>query len=336
MFGTNSVLNLPFPVAAKTGTTNDFRDNWTLGYTPDLVAGVWVGNADYTPMVNTTGLSGAAPIWSQFMQTAVPYESGGNPTPFNRPAGIVDKVICTMSGTEPSNGAKAASATKYLPRTNRPCPPARTCAARSPGYMDGAGSLTRLAAISPIKRSSSMSAIRGRANGSTPKTAATGWTTTIFPILRFTRPTVNATTTIRIPPFSSMSMKAMSSASPRLPSRAPPMQPAISNHGGLNSAWGTTPAIGPSSRRATSRSTMRLLFNWDLSNLPNQTITLHLYVTGANGYAERFVHFSLALPTHNPAPSNRSHPFPIADGYARPNHPDRYIPRTDGYSRPDG
>ena len=49
MFGSNSALNLPFQVAAKTGTSNDFRDNWTLGYTPDLVTGVWVGNADYTP-----------------------------------------------------------------------------------------------------------------------------------------------------------------------------------------------------------------------------------------------------------------------------------------------
>ena len=67
MFGANSVLNLPFPAAAKTGTTNDFRDNWTLGYTPDLAVGVWVGNADYTPMQNTTGLTGAAPIWADFM-----------------------------------------------------------------------------------------------------------------------------------------------------------------------------------------------------------------------------------------------------------------------------
>jgi len=106
MFGRNSALNLSFPVAAKTGTTNDFRDNWTLGYTPDLVAGVWVGNADYTPMVNTSGLSGAAPIWSQFMETAVPYVSGGSPTPFSRPAGIVDKIICATSGTEPSNWCK--------------------------------------------------------------------------------------------------------------------------------------------------------------------------------------------------------------------------------------
>ena len=106
MFGRNSVLNLPFPVAAKTGTTNDFRDNWTLGYTPDLAAGVWIGNADYTPMVNTTGLTGAAPIWSQFMQSAVPYISSGNPTPFIRPAGIVDKVICALSGTEPSKWCK--------------------------------------------------------------------------------------------------------------------------------------------------------------------------------------------------------------------------------------
>ena len=102
MFGRNSVINLPFPVAAKTGTTNDFRDNWTLGYTPDLATGVWVGNADYTPMVNTTGMTGAAPIWAQFMQIAVPQLTGNAPTPFVRPTGIVDKVICAISGTEPS------------------------------------------------------------------------------------------------------------------------------------------------------------------------------------------------------------------------------------------
>ncbi|HEY2982160.1 MAG TPA: hypothetical protein VGJ22_13330, partial [Anaerolineales bacterium] len=95
--------NLPFTVAAKTGTTNDFRDNWTLGFTPDLVTGVWIGNADYSPMINTTGLTGAAPIWSQFMTFAVPYVSGGSPTWLARPAGIVDKTICALSGTEPSN-----------------------------------------------------------------------------------------------------------------------------------------------------------------------------------------------------------------------------------------
>jgi penicillin-binding protein 1C len=101
-FGANSVLRLPFPAAAKTGTTNDFRDNWTLGYTPDLSVGVWVGNADYTPMVNTTGLTGAAPIWSEYMQFAIEAVTGGNPRAFFRPAGIVDRVICSASGTDPS------------------------------------------------------------------------------------------------------------------------------------------------------------------------------------------------------------------------------------------
>jgi penicillin-binding protein 1C len=101
-FGANSVLNLPFQVAAKTGTTNDFRDNWTLGYTPDLAVGVWVGNADYSPMQDISGITGAAPVWSEFMKISVPQVSGGNPTPFSRPAGIVDKVICAISGTEPS------------------------------------------------------------------------------------------------------------------------------------------------------------------------------------------------------------------------------------------
>ena len=102
MFGTDSVLNLDFPAASKTGTTNDFRDNWTVGYNPDIAVGVWIGNADYTPMVNSTGLTGAAPVWSEFMRSAVHRLSGGNPSPFIRPAGIVDRVICSTSGTEPS------------------------------------------------------------------------------------------------------------------------------------------------------------------------------------------------------------------------------------------
>ncbi len=102
MFGRNSALNLPFPAAAKTGTTNDIRDNWTIGYTPDLVTGVWVGNADYTPMINTSGLSGAAPIWNEFMQFAVPIASGGVTKTFIPPDGIVEKVVCAISGTDPS------------------------------------------------------------------------------------------------------------------------------------------------------------------------------------------------------------------------------------------
>jgi penicillin-binding protein 1C len=102
MFGSNSALNLPFQVAAKTGTTNDFRDNWTLGYTPDVAVGVWIGNADWTPMQNTTGLSGAAPIWNEFMQLAIEHLTGGYPTSFSAPAGIVEKAICEVSGAEPS------------------------------------------------------------------------------------------------------------------------------------------------------------------------------------------------------------------------------------------
>ncbi len=102
MFGSDSLLRLPFPAAAKTGTTNDFRDNWTLGYTPQIATGVWVGNADYTPMQNTTGLSGAAPIWNAYMNAAVPYISGGEPAGFERPAGIIERTICALSGAEPS------------------------------------------------------------------------------------------------------------------------------------------------------------------------------------------------------------------------------------------
>jgi penicillin-binding protein 1C len=125
MFGRNSLLNLPFQVAAKTGTTNDFRDNWTLGYTPDLVTGVWVGNADYTPMINTTGLTGAAPIWSAFMQYAVPIVSGGAPTPFSMPPGIVERTICSVSGTEPSQWCRGGQRTELFASDQPPLPAAQ-------------------------------------------------------------------------------------------------------------------------------------------------------------------------------------------------------------------
>jgi 1A family penicillin-binding protein len=70
-FGPNSPLKLSRPAAVKTGTTDDYKDNWTIGYTSQLVTGVWVGNADNTAMRGTTGLTGAAPIWHDFMEAAL-------------------------------------------------------------------------------------------------------------------------------------------------------------------------------------------------------------------------------------------------------------------------
>ncbi|MBU0597054.1 PBP1A family penicillin-binding protein [Patescibacteria group bacterium] len=72
-FGTGSILTLPGrPVAAKTGTTNSYVDGWTIGYTPSLVAGVWAGNTDNTPMKAGFGGSRVAgPIWNAFMKEAL-------------------------------------------------------------------------------------------------------------------------------------------------------------------------------------------------------------------------------------------------------------------------
>jgi membrane carboxypeptidase/penicillin-binding protein PbpC len=58
------------PAAAKTGTTTDFRDNWTVGYTTDFVMGVWAGNDNNAPMIDVTGVQGAAPIWHEAMLVA--------------------------------------------------------------------------------------------------------------------------------------------------------------------------------------------------------------------------------------------------------------------------
>jgi 1A family penicillin-binding protein len=98
-FGPNSALKLSRPAAAKTGTTNDWRDNWTIGYTPDLVAGVWVGNSDNTPMAHISGVTGAGPVWRNFMEEAL---AETPPREFTRPEGIETIEICADSGTIPS------------------------------------------------------------------------------------------------------------------------------------------------------------------------------------------------------------------------------------------
>jgi len=78
------------PAAAKTGTSSDFKDNWTVGYTTDYVMGVWAGNNDNSPMVNVTGVDGAAPIWHDSMLLA---EQGKPITNFPDPTGVVQKTV---------------------------------------------------------------------------------------------------------------------------------------------------------------------------------------------------------------------------------------------------
>ncbi len=83
IFGANNYLTLSGrPVAAKTGTTNDYRDSWLLGYTPQLVTGVWVGNTDHSPMNKGTGANAAGPIWQRYMNRILQaYPSVGFPAP---------------------------------------------------------------------------------------------------------------------------------------------------------------------------------------------------------------------------------------------------------------
>jgi membrane carboxypeptidase/penicillin-binding protein len=98
-FSCPSILELSRPAAAKTGTTDDYRDAWTIGYTPDLVTGVWVGNSDNAPMVEVPGAAGAGPIWHRFMEAA---HADRPVRDFARPSGIVEHEICADSGARPA------------------------------------------------------------------------------------------------------------------------------------------------------------------------------------------------------------------------------------------
>ena len=101
VFGRNQNMLVPgHQVAVKTGTTNDFRDAATAGYSTQLVAAAWVGNADNTPMVNVPGSRGALPLWNVAMRVAHE-RMAPDPVPFERPAGLVEVEIDPLSGLLP-------------------------------------------------------------------------------------------------------------------------------------------------------------------------------------------------------------------------------------------
>jgi penicillin-binding protein 1C len=99
-FGPNSTLKLDRTAAVKTGTTTNFHDNWTIGYTPDLLVGVWVGNSGYEAMHNVTGLTGAAPIWHEVMRGLLQDRPDH---PFERPDGLSQVEVCDLSGLLPTS-----------------------------------------------------------------------------------------------------------------------------------------------------------------------------------------------------------------------------------------
>lgn len=107
-FPRGNALELSRPAAAKTGTSDDFRDSWTIGYTPQYTTGIWVGNNDNSTMSDVTGLMGAAPIWHAVMEyvhakDALPVES------WERPRTIVEQDVCRLSGLLPTSSCPTVS-----------------------------------------------------------------------------------------------------------------------------------------------------------------------------------------------------------------------------------
>lgn len=122
-FGASSYLNVRGhpEVSVKTGTTNDLRDNWTVGYTPEAVAVTWVGNNDNSPMSRTvSGVSGASPIWNKIMrQTLDEIEEGKidgekkGPAWPEKPEGIVGATICATNGNVVVDEANPGCPTRF-------------------------------------------------------------------------------------------------------------------------------------------------------------------------------------------------------------------------------
>ena len=98
-FGVNSVLVLPFPTAVKTGTSSDFRDTWTIGFSSDYTVATWVGNFNGDRMNKVSGVMGAAPLWNRIM---LHLHQEKEPDKFREPKGLVKRPICAISGLRPT------------------------------------------------------------------------------------------------------------------------------------------------------------------------------------------------------------------------------------------
>lgn len=104
-FGSNSILNIPGKtVAVKTGTTDEKKDNWAVGYTPSIVVGVWVGNNDNTVMSPSvaSGVTGASPIWNKIMQAAL---KGKPNEPFEKPGNVNQVEVDGLLTGQPHGGS---------------------------------------------------------------------------------------------------------------------------------------------------------------------------------------------------------------------------------------
>ncbi len=124
IFGRGGSLEFPFTVADKTGTSQAYRDNWTIGYTREVTVGVWVGNFDGTPMKNSSGVTGAGPIFHDVMLAAERHVLGRLPGPsdppvLDVPADLLQTVLCATSG-EKASEACPSTAREWLPRDDLP------------------------------------------------------------------------------------------------------------------------------------------------------------------------------------------------------------------------
>lgn len=99
-FGVDSVLALPFPTAVKTGTSSDFRDTWTVGFTTDYTVATWVGNFNGDRMKKVSGVMGAAPLWNHIMLHLHEHQE---PVAFPTLKWLVQRPICAISGWRPNS-----------------------------------------------------------------------------------------------------------------------------------------------------------------------------------------------------------------------------------------
>ncbi len=129
-FGLDNALRFPFPVAAKTGTSRAFTDNWTAGFTRERTVAVWVGNMSGATMHHVSGITGAGPLFQRAMTLAM--EGVANPQPLARGVALEERTICALSGELAGPHCASTAQEKFIPGSV----PKRLCAMHTEAGVD--------------------------------------------------------------------------------------------------------------------------------------------------------------------------------------------------------
>jgi hypothetical protein len=273
-------------------------------------------------MLNSSGLSGAAPIWSQFMEFAVPYLTNGAPSSFNRPSGIVDKIVCRLSGTEPSSFCKSEY-NEVFASDQPPLPPSQDLVRRIKLDL-WTGFQASEACKGPSEEATVMNVTDKWAREWFKSNQGRGWLEdNDLPEEPIYAPERECRADDPQPEIEFNLADGQLITAPVLEIKGTANADIGFRKWFLEYGVGDNPVTWVLLAESNSPIKNNTLHIWNIQNVPNGIVTLHLVLIGEHAEVEKRIRLNLVLPTATPAPATPTEtpsPTPTATEFIIPSN----------------